>query len=108
MSNLTNFVFILISFHSITDFEFAQYTTVRDRQYLMLGGNRYAKNNSNNCGRVYWRCIKYYTTRCKSRAMTQLVDGYDMAKVTHIEHNHGTWCSEAKTDWNKALSNLRN
>lgn len=67
--------------------EFAEYVKIHDMVYLITKGHRYCKNNTSG-SKVYWRCAGYQRYGCRGRAVTQMVDGYDMAKVKNIVHEH--------------------
>lgn len=39
-------------------------------------------------GRKYWHCLAYRKTKCKARAVTKIINGYEMLKPGKCPHNH--------------------
>ncbi|XP_062698318.1 FLYWCH-type zinc finger-containing protein 1-like [Aedes albopictus] len=70
--------------------ERAQYEyTSRGTQRLLHGGYYFSKNKTNeSSGRVNWKCQFYQRLRCKARAITKNINGYEYVRVTHEEHTH--------------------
>lgn len=66
---------------------FAQYENKGNTKILFINGDRYYKNAESG-DNTYWRCGKYQKYRCLARAITRMIDGYDMVKIkgchTHI------------------------
>ncbi|KXJ74241.1 hypothetical protein RP20_CCG014100 [Aedes albopictus] len=70
--------------------ERAQYEyTSRGTQRLLHGGYYFSKNKTNeSSGRMNWKCQFYQRLRCKARAITKNINGYEYVRVTHEEHTH--------------------
>lgn len=81
-SHLTNFQFFFPGFHS-----FAQYTGHGDRKVLICRGYRFYRHGETNT-RIYWRCSGYKRFKCPNRAITKMIDGYEMVKLRTTIHNH--------------------
>lgn len=68
------------------DFAHFQQNGKSDRQ---LFHNGYFDNkNSGSHQRTFWLCSKYKKFRCKARAVTCVIDGYEMVKIRSTPHSH--------------------
>lgn len=72
--------------------------TSRGTQRLVYDGYFFSKNKTYEAGsRVNWKCQFYERLRCKARALTKTIDGYDYVRITHEEHTHSRDVTEAGT-----------
>ncbi|KAL1402696.1 hypothetical protein pipiens_005956 [Culex pipiens pipiens] len=74
----------------VTFVERAKYEyTLRGTQQLVHNGFYFSKNKTLDGGtRVNWKCQFYERLRCRARAITKSVNGFDYVRVTNDEHTH--------------------
>ena len=54
---------------------------------LILNGHKFVKDRQTN-GTINWRCSYFIRFKCKSRAITKVIDGSEKVKITNGLHSH--------------------
>lgn len=65
--------------------DFAQFQ--RNGKRLVHNGYFYLKNSDSN-DRTFWLCSRFQKFKCKARAITRVIDGYEMVKIRSTPHSH--------------------
>lgn len=74
----------------MTDFtEFAQLQRIGSAICLVNGGYVYQRNRQIH-ERSFWRCSMYKKYGCRGRAITCIINGYEMVKKYPTKHVHPT------------------
>lgn len=63
-------------------------TTNRGGRKLICNGYSYTVNRKLNNELISWKCTKYKRFGCKARAVTKLVKGCELLKISKPHHTH--------------------
>lgn len=65
----------------------AVFVSVGKKRFLYNDAHRYYKNREIN-GLVHWRCVGYHRHNCRSRAITQFVNGRETVRFNYKLHTN--------------------
>lgn len=54
---------------------------------MIVDGAKFVKDRTTN-ETINWRCANFIRYKCKARAITRVVDGREMVKLSKPEHTH--------------------
>lgn len=83
-----SFHFTNIFFNIFSDFTIkARLEVENGRIFLAYNGHKFIRYGSNDNKR-YWRCIQSFKYHCNARILTKIMNGCEMLKIQHEEHDH--------------------